>query len=148
LQNPTDSDKEDIYNELNDQANKMGSEQRKSVRFIVHENVSIALRGKFTKVGRVKDISMKGLAFEHIEEENQNSETLRKDIFLWVNGFSLSKLPGRIVYDVPLATPDEYQGLFIHLITRRCGVQFETLSEDQASKLDFFLKTYTTGEAP
>jgi hypothetical protein len=147
LQNPTDSDKEDIYNELNDEVNKMESEQRKSIRFFVQDNVNVALRGKFTKVGRVKDISMEGLAFEHIDEENQNSETSRRDILLWVNGFSLSKLPGRIVYDVPLATPDEYQGLFIHLITKRCGVQFEILSEDQASKLDFFLKTYTKGRA-
>jgi len=126
----------------------MGTEQRKSIRFLVQDNVIVALRGKFTKVGRVKDISMGGLAFEHIDEENQNSETSRRDILLWVNGFSLSKLPGRIVYDVPLATPNEYQGLFIHLITRRCGVQFEKLSEDQASQLDLFLKTSTRGRAP
>jgi hypothetical protein len=126
----------------------MGSENRKSIRFFVQDNVNVALRGKFTKIGRVKDISMEGLAFEHIDDENQNSETTRRDIHLWVNGFSLSKLSGRIVYDVPLATPKEYQEFFIHLITRRCGVQFEALSGEQASQLDFFLKTYTTGEAP
>ncbi len=126
----------------------MGTEQRKTIRFLLQDNVIVALRGKFTKVGRVKDISMGGLAFEHIGEENQNSETSRRDILLWVNGFSLSKLSGRIVYDVPLATPNEYQELFIHLITRRCGVQFEKLSEDQALQLDLFLKTYTRGRAP
>jgi hypothetical protein len=124
----------------------MGVEQRKSIRFLVQDNVTVALRGTFTKVGRVKDISTGGLAFEHIDGENQNSDS-RREIILWVNGFSLSKLPGRIVYDVPLATPNEYQGFFIHLISRRCGVQFEELSEYQASQLDLFLKTYTTGRA-
>jgi hypothetical protein len=125
----------------------MGTEQRKSTRFLVQDNVTVALRGKFTKVGRVKDISMGGLAFEHIDEENQTSENSKREILLWVNGFSLSKLPGRVVYDVPLTTPHEYQGFFIHLMTRRCGVQFEELSEDQVSQLDLFLKTYTTGRA-
>ena len=137
-----------MYDELNVEAIQMGNEQRKNIRFSVKDNVIVALRGRFTKVGRVKDVSRGGLAFEHIDDENQNSEATRRDVLLWVNGFSLSKLPGRIVYDVPLATPKEYQEFFIHLMTRRCGVQFETLSGEQASQLDFFLKTYTTGEPP
>ena len=32
-------------------------------------------------------------------------------------------------------------------MTRRCGVQFETLTNDQANQLDLFLKTYTGGKA-
>jgi len=123
----------------------MGNEQRKNIRFLAQDNVIVALQSVYTKVGKVKDISMGGLAFEHIDDEKPNSETSRRDILLWVNGFRLSKLPGRIVYDIPLPPPNEYQELIIHLITRRCGIQFEALSEDQASQLDFFLKTYTKG---
>jgi hypothetical protein len=123
----------------------MGDEQRKNIRFLAQDNAIVALQNVYTKVGKVKDISMGGLAFEHIDDEKPNSETSRRDILLWVNGFRLSKLPGRIVYDIPLPPPNEYQELIIHLITRRCGIQFEALSEDQASQLDFFLKTYTKG---
>lgn len=123
----------------------MSNEQRKNIRFLAQDNAMVALRGKFTKIGRVQDISMGGLAFEHIDDEKPNSETSRRDILLWVNGFRSSKLPGRIVYDIPIAPPNEYQEFIIHLITKRCGVEFETLSEDQASQLDFFLKTYTKG---
>jgi hypothetical protein len=126
----------------------MGTEQRKNTRFLVQDDVIAALRNGYTKIGKVKDISMGGLAFEHIDDQNSNSETSRRDILLWVNGFSLSKLPGRIVYDIPLAPPNEYQEFIIHLTTRRCGVQFETLSEDKVSQLDFFLKNYTKGRAP
>lgn len=123
----------------------MGDEQRKNIRFLAQDNAIVALQNVYTKVGKVKDISMGGLAFEHIDDEKPNSETSRRDILLWVNGFRLSKLPGRIVYDIPLPPPNEYQELIIHLVTRRCGIQFEALSEDQASQLDFFLKTYTKG---
>jgi hypothetical protein len=126
-------------------ADKMSNEQRKNIRFLAQDNVIVALQNVYTKIGKVQDISMGGLAFEHIDDEKPNSETSRRDILLWVNGFRLSKLPGRIVYDIPLPPPNEYQGFFFHLITRRCGVEFETLSEDQASQLDFFLKTYTKG---
>ena len=129
-------------------ADKMGNEQRKNIRFLAQDNVIVALQNVYTKVGKVKDISMGGLAFEHIDDEKPNSETSRRDILLWVNGFRLSKLPGRIVYDIVLPPPNEYQGFFFHLITRRCGVEFETLSEDQASQLDFFLGNYTNGKVP
>ena len=126
----------------------MGNEQRKNIRFLAQDNVIVALQNVYTEVGKVKDISMGGLAFEHIDDEKPNSETSRRDILLWVNGFRLSKLPGRIVYDIVLPPPNEYQGFFFHLITRRCGVEFETLSEDQASQLDFFLGNYTNGKVP
>lgn len=126
----------------------MGNEQRKNIRFLAQDNVIVALQNVYTKVGKVKDISMGGLAFEHIDDEKPNPETPRRNILLWVNGFRLSELPGRIVYDIPLAPPNEYQGFFFHLITRRCGVEFETLSEDQASQLDFFLENYTKGKVP
>lgn len=126
----------------------MGNEQRKNIRFLAQDNVIVALQNEYTKVGKVQDISMGGLAFEHIDDEKPNSETSRRDILLWVNGFRLSKLPGRIVYDIQLPPPNEYQGFFFHLITRRCGVEFETLSEDLASQLDFFLENYTKGKVP
>lgn len=126
----------------------MGTEQRKNIRFLVKDNIIVALRNGSTKIGKVKDISMGGLSFEHIYDEPLNLEPLKREVFLWVNEFSLSKIACRVVYDIPMGTPPEYKSLPIHFITRRCGVQFETLSEDQSTQLDFFLKTYTKGTAP
>src|SRR4030042_2246125 len=126
----------------------MGTEQRKNIRFLVKNNIIVALRNGSTKIGKVKDISMGGLSFEHIYDEPLNLEPLKREVFLWVNEFSLSKIACRVVYDIPMGTPPEYKSLHIHFITRRCGVQFETLSEDQSTQLDFFLKTCTTGTAP
>lgn len=123
----------------------MGAEQRKNIRFLVENNVIAALRNGFTKIGKVKDISIGGFSFEHIYDENSNWESSKKDVFLWVNEFSMSKVPCRIVYEIPVHTPPEYASLPIHFMARRCGAQFEPLSEVQITQLDFFLKNFTKG---
>jgi len=121
----------------------MEAEQRNNIRFLVEDNVVVALRNHSTKIGKVKDISKGGLSFEHTYAENSTLEPSKKGILLWTNGFWMSKVPCRVVYDIPLPTPAEYESLTIRLITRRCGIQFEALSEDQMAQLDLFLKTYT-----
>ncbi|MEW6375091.1 MAG: PilZ domain-containing protein [Thermodesulfobacteriota bacterium] len=123
----------------------MEIEKRKNIRFLVQDNVILALQNGFNRVGKVKDISMGGLSFEHIYDEDLNWVDSRKNISLWVNEFNLSKIPCRIVYDIPLQIPPEYDSLTIHLPTRRCGLQFEALTEHQIAQLDFFLTTYTKG---
>jgi hypothetical protein len=126
----------------------MLTEQRNNIRFLAQDNIIVALRNDSTKIGKVKDISKGGLSFEHIYEKDSKWEPSKKDIFLWANEFSISKVPCRVIYDILSPTPTEYESLTIRLITRRCGVQFEALSEDQMVQLDFFLKTYTKGTAP
>jgi hypothetical protein len=125
----------------------MRTEQRKNIRFLVEDKIIVALRNGSTKIGKVKDRSIGGLSFEHIYDEHLNLEPLKKEVFLWASAFSLSKIACRVVYDIPIGTPPEYESLPIRFITRRCGVQFGTLSEDQRTQLDFFLKTYTKGTA-
>ena len=126
---------------------EMGTEKRKHVRFQVQEDVIVALQNGFSRIGKVKNISLGGLSFEHIYDGNLNWVGSRKKILLWVNDFRLPDLPCRIIYDAPLPIRPEYSLLTIQLMTRRCGVQFETLTNDQANQLDLFLKTYTGGKA-
>ena len=102
----------------------------------------VALRNSSTRIGKVKDISRGGLSFEHTYQEDLNRTPSQRGILLWTDGFWMSTVPCRVVYDIPVPTPTEYQSLTIHLTTRRCGIQFEVLSEDQMAKLDFFFKTY------
>ena len=121
----------------------MEAEQRNNVRFLAQDDVVVALRNTYTKIGKVRDISKGGLSFEHTYAENSTLGPSQKGILLWTNGFWMPKVSCRIVYDIPLPTPTEYESLTIRLTTRRCGIQFEALSEDQMAQLDFFLKTYT-----
>jgi hypothetical protein len=126
----------------------MGTEQRKDIRFLVEDNIILALRNGFTKIGKVKDISIGGLSFEHIYDGDSIQGSLKGYIFLWINEFNMSKVPCKVVYDIPVRIPDEYYAFTIHFITRRCGLQFEALLEDQKTQLDFLLKTYTKATAP
>ena len=121
-------------------------DKRKHPRFLVEGHAVVALQNGFNKIGKIKDVSLGGLSFEHIYGTELNWVNSKKYLFLWVDDFTLYKIPCRIVYDFPLPTPSEYESLAIQLITSRCGVEFKALTDDQADRLNFFLKTYTKGQ--
>jgi hypothetical protein len=124
----------------------MGTDKRKDKRLSVGEEVIVALRNKSSRVGRVKDISMGGLSFEHIYDEELEQEPSERDVSLWVNNYSMTDIPCRVVYDIPISEPPEYDYLTVHFKTRRCGIQFGKLTENQETQLNFLLKTHTKGK--
>lgn len=124
----------------------MEEDKRKDKRFLVGEEVIVALRNKSSRVGRVKDISMGGLSFEHIYDEDLGGNHSKSDVSLWVDNYSMADIPCRVVYDIPISEPPEYDYLSVHFRTRRCGVQFGKLTENQETQLDSFLKTHTKGK--
>jgi hypothetical protein len=127
----------------------METEQRKEIRFLTNDNVIIVLRNEFTKIGKAKDIGRGGLSFEHLYDESLSQGPLERDVDLLVGSeFQLSRLPCKVVYDLPVDMPDAFQGFHTRIITKRCGVKFRTLSENQVTQLDSFIKTYTVGATP
>ncbi|MBW2605793.1 MAG: PilZ domain-containing protein [Deltaproteobacteria bacterium] len=103
-----------------------------------------ALRGGFKKVGRVKDISIGGVAFTYlsdVDEVNADPHHSQVDIFLSENGFHLSNVPCKIVYDTPVSSNDEV--FVVNMI--RCGLHFGELAESQLDQLNFFIKHHTEG---
>ena len=121
----------------------MAMEQRKYVRFIAQDNAFAALRNGFKKVGKVNDISIKGLAFSYLKKTTEADSDLhysQVDIFLSGNGFHIFNVPCRIVYDIPDPTPE---GLFVEM--SRCGLHFQKLTESQSEQLNLFIKNHTTG---
>ena len=124
----------------------MGEDKRKDKRFLVGEEVIVALRNSSSRVGRVKDISMGGLSFEHIYDEDLGGDLSKSDVSLWVDNYSMADIPCKVVYDIPISEPPEYDYLTVHFRTRRCGVQFGELTVNQETQLEFFLKTHTTGK--
>jgi hypothetical protein len=92
-------------------------------------------------LGKVKDISRGGMALEYVLIETQYGGSSEIDIFLSGDSFYLPRIPSKIIYDIKIVEK------FRSLETRRCGVQFGDLTEEQAANLDFFLKNHTTGTA-
>jgi hypothetical protein len=121
----------------------MGVERRKYVRFLAKDTAFAALRSGFKKVGRIKDISIGGLAFSYFSETcemSSDSYVSQVDIFLSGNGFHLYNVPCNIVCDLPNSLDDE--GFYVKM--NRCCLHFGELTENQLEQLSYFIKHYAT----
>jgi hypothetical protein len=119
-------------------------ESRKFVRFLARGDSFAALRNGFKKVGKIKNISINGLGFSFLRKSTQVDLTNHHsqiDIFNTEDGFHLSKVPCRIVYETPSAIPNE--GFLVQM--SRCGLQFMDLPKNQLEQLELFIENYTTG---
>ena len=121
----------------------MNVEQRKYIRFSVHENTFAALGSEFDKVGKVNDISIKGLTLSYLCESIKvalDRDFSQVDIFLSGNSFHLSNLHCKIVYDIQ----DTKSDMNNSIMKRRCGLQFCKLSQSQSELLELFIEKYAT----
>ena len=114
-------------------------ERRKFTRFRAQDDAFAALRGNFSKVGKLYDISLNGLAFRYLSEKIFNESYNRVDIFLSSNGFHLSDVPCRVVCE-----EKECDYISPMITAYRCGLKFEGLNEEHHNKLEFFINNYTT----
>jgi len=80
-------------------------EKRQQALFLAINGSFAAFGYGFITVGSIKNIGMSGLAFEHINDEDMNHESLQRvDIFVPDHDFYLSYVPCTVVYNVPLRT--------------------------------------------
>ncbi len=120
----------------------MDIEQRKYIRFSVQDNTFAALGSKFGTVGRVNDISIKGMTLSYLCESTKaglDRDFSQIDIFLSGDSFYLPKVLCKIVYDIQHPKSNENNSI----IMRQCGLHFGKLSKNQSELLEFFLKNYT-----
>ena len=121
----------------------MNAEQRKYIRFSVHDNTFAALGSGFETVGKVSDISIKGLTLSYVcERIKATPDTCfsQVDILLSGSSFHLHKVHCKIVYDIQ----DPKSNNNDSIVNRRCGLQFGKLSKSQSDLLDLLLENYTT----
>ena len=127
----------------------MVAERRKYIRFLVQPNTYAALGSRFTKVGKVQDISISGLAFEYLRNTEDSDQPYSKiAIFQSENKFHLADLPCRVIYDLPQCNLNKNVVANSICVTNRCAVQFITSTEHQIERLTYFLDYHTQGLAP
>ena len=111
-------------------------ERRESPRFEIEDNVYLTFRPNFDRIGRVKDISTGGAAFEYVQYSAlANITEVEVDIFSQSKEFHWPKIPCKVVYDRRVEKYASFEGIE----TRRCGLKFTKLSERQLSELNYFL---------
>jgi hypothetical protein len=120
-------------------------ENRKYIRFLPQENAYAAVGADFAKVGKLKDISIGGLALEYITDEKSGLAYSQVDIFVRGEEFHLFKLPCKIIYDIRLDAPGKAQASANTIIRKRCGVEFERITKKHKKQLEEFLSVYTVG---
>lgn len=117
-------------------------EKRKCKRLLMKDNVFAALRDGFQKVGKIDDISLKGIGFSYLKQTSSISardHDYQVDIFLPQNGLHLFNIPCRTVYEKSGVSIVE--GFPVKL--SRCGLHFGKLSEIQLNLLDFIIAKFT-----
>jgi hypothetical protein len=120
------------------------SENRRYVRFLATEQAFSALGPLYDHIGPIEEISMGGLSFTYFGPEAPvGGCTTHAHIFLMGRGFYLSNIRCKIVYDFPVHPPVPNFTFNYDIQIARCGIQFENLSNQAATRLNFFLRTYT-----
>ena len=125
------------------------SENRKYIRFEPQDNTYAALGNHFSRVGKLTDISIGGLAFKYIENtESYEPNATVVSIFHSEDSFFLHHIGCRLIYDRPLYVKTEISDLKQKYMVKKCGVAFTAIEPHQTEKLNYFLNNYTRGLLP
>jgi hypothetical protein len=125
---------------------RVETEKRRFARYVAQDLAFAVFRPSFTKLGKIKDISRGGLAFDYVTSEGRKEDSPEIEIFMSGPRFHITRVPAKTIYDRKVINHDYTFAPFVE--KRRCGVQFGKLTEDQAEHLAHFLETYTNGLAP
>ena len=113
--------------------------RRKERRLTIQEGVFAALRPHFKKLGKVNDISLNGLSFDYISNGNSSEGHLEVDLFGTKKTFYLGQIKCRVVSDSQMDNQTPLSSLRIS----RLSLEFETLTDEQISKLKHVIRNYS-----
>jgi hypothetical protein len=123
-------------------------ERRQHERFQVRDGAFVVLRPRSAIlgqdvdiVGKIMDISQAGLVLRYVSSQERSHESFELDIVLAGNGFRLNGVPVKTISDSQMADKAASNSTTV----RRRGVQFGTLTEEQTSQLERFIRDHTNG---
>ena len=117
-------------------------ERREYKRLPVREGVYALIKNNSSTLGQIKNVSMGGLAFSYIVNEEQMHESFKVDIFISGQGFCLKNIPSKKISDFHI----DNKLSFTTFAIRQVGIQFNELNHNQLSQLDNFIRDHTTVE--
>lgn len=115
------------------------AERRKDKRFKVKDPAFAVMYYSPTKIGQITDISRSGVAVRYIKNGDGSGELDQIDIFKSDFKFYMDNIKAKTVSDVEVIDKSVSDSKGI----RRCGIQFENLSNYQISQIESFIQNYT-----
>jgi len=122
---------------------QMQEERRQQKRFKAEEGAFAALVDQESRLGQIKDISLRGLSFRYIDGHEKLENTSELKIILGNRGLYLDKVPFKVIFDFQI----ENEFSFSTVSMRQIGVEFGKLSTGQQDQLNQFIEHHTIGEA-
>jgi hypothetical protein len=117
-------------------------EQRKHKRFQGPKGLFVGVGPENTKVGRVSDLSVGGLAFCYVGIEEPSGGSYL-DLFFTDKDFYLGRLRFKTVSDCELIEKEPSCSETL----RRCGVKFRKPTRHQKAELERFIQNHAIAEA-
>ena len=117
--------------------------QRKDNLFQIRGAAFAALYG--SKVGRIISMNRDGLSFRYLRDayhrEEDSPQSCKVSIF-HQDGFTLHDVPCDVVKDHSLLS--EYSFDLVKM--GKCDIQFDAMTAEQESKLDYFITNFTSND--
>ena len=95
-----------------------------------------------TRIGQITDISRSGLAVRYVKNEEDSHELNELDIFKSDFRFYIDNIKAKTIFDLEIIDKT-FVG---SKEKRRCGIQFEDLSNNQLFQLENFIQNLTLAE--
>ncbi len=122
-------------------------DRRKHFRYPAQHGSFAAFSPEYHILGPIHDISKGGIAFYYcpipmtdvVDKELLVQNEFKLNIFLKTENFFISDINIKLI-SIISSSPANYPGVYISTV--RLGMQFEDLTFDQESRLDYFLKNY------
>ncbi len=119
-------------------------DRRTHTRFKPRYGAYAAVMSDYRKLGLIKDISMGGLSFSYIPQEGTHTPKSYKMIIgFGIDNKALKDVPFKTVMDVE----EENKISFSSIPLRKMRVEFEKMSLQQKTEVDYFIQNCTQKEA-
>ena len=112
-------------------------ERRKDKRFHLKDPAYAIMNCSPIRTGQITDISRSGLAIRYEKNVAGSNELTELDIFKSDFSFFIDNIKVKIISDIEIIGSKEM---------RRCGLQFEDLSNNQIFQLENFMQNFTLAE--
>lgn len=119
------------------------ADQRKSTRYRIGNNAYALLKQpQYKELGKIIDISQTGISFLCINQGDWDANTFAIDIIVGQEQIAGQSEP-IVLKDIPLKPivycRDNDNDHRPTAMMRRCGVEFDQLTQDQRARLDLFI---------
>ena len=114
-------------------------DRRRSRRYQAKRGTFAFFETRKDKLGQIKDISMRGLSFQYVNEDEQNGKVGELKIIIAGVGLFLDRVNAETITDVEVVNGFSVSPLRM----RQTGIRFMNLSPQQKVQLGRFIRNHT-----